>query len=81
MSSATLNTSLPRRISRPRKFYADFASASSIHEFVEELDEYKYVWHMPQHMGGRRRSRRQICMDEIKRVADMGAEFWASLSL
>ena len=74
VSSASSNTSLPRRISRPRKFYADFASASSIDEFVEELDEQKYAWHMPQHMGGRRRSRRQICADEIKRVADMGVE-------
>lgn len=68
-----------RRSSRPRQFYADFASTSAVDESIEELDLQKYAWHMPQHMGGTRRSKRQQCTDEIKRGTNLAVELLGEL--
>ena len=76
---AASTSPLPRRRSRARQFYAKFASPSKIDESFEEFDRQKYAWHMPQHMGGLRRSQRQICTQEIKRVANLACELMGDL--
>ena len=67
------------RVSKPRNFYAEYACSSTIDECLDNFDYEKYAWHMPQHMGGVRRSKRQVCTDEIKRVASLAVDILGEL--
>ena len=86
LSSASSISSLLRRSSRPRQFYADFTSTSAVDESSEEWrtrSPKKIVcdtWYMSHHMVGTHRSRRQQFTDEIKPVTNLAVELLGELS-
>ena len=62
-----------------RDFFADFASKTDVDKALDETCEEKYAYHMPQHMGGTRYSKRQRCIAEIARTVTLGQKLLHNL--
>ena len=71
-SITPVNLSPRKRVKR--NYFSNFADKDDVNDYLADAELEKYVWFMPQHMGGRRRSKRSTTK-LIFREMNMAEEF------